>query len=913
MGFCRGFDHIVKILMGSISGDQITVRTRSLKSVTQMLEKDPTLLDRAPNVIRLIIKSASDQSPLVRDSALLLMGKCVVLKPALEQEIYRAVLVCASDNAIGVRKRSMKMLKDIYLRSSLQDVKVAIADSIMQRSKDTDEGVSELARQIFEEIWLSPFWSFSKVLEESAEAKVTLRNHIAFIVKTVQRSHSTASLLETILRRVLSSNSKSGTANFQVCKAIVALAFENFVDINEVPGKSQQSDILSTLTVFGKANPKLFTASQLQLLQPYIGNLSSVDDLNLFRSVVLILRNVLPTLSSVQHEFLKDIQNDLLRSVPRLGKLELNEVVACLWTINMELHNIEKIVNLVKQVLNHMHNLEAENLTDPDKEKTLDRVGKYVRIAGCFGKHCDFESQLDAFKQFKWWSGNSVAGFIIRSIKPFASPKQPLSLKLAAISSIGLVCQAWPKQFILPDIVHTFRDILKEGHRDLQDVVLLSFREFFATQDRQFADMNGIMSGGEGQKLGGSMTASDKDEAAALIAQSFLKEILRIALVGQDDYALTAVEVVASINRQGLVHPKECGPALVALETSTNSKIADIAFEEHRNLHQQHESMFEREYARAIHQAFLYQKTIVRDSLGAMGSPPVAKLYGTFEAVKTSKSKYQKKFLSNICAKIDFEPNKLDLSARPPAHLEYARFLTENLAFFEYGRVDELQHIISCMEKLVASTGAGIAHAISTEVFNIRVESSLDESMQDSKMNGDTASSPLNKHRFLQLTTGSMILSIVWDARTFLRRLYGLNSNQQRRDNKAKQASKDLNKAPTKTHGVTGDRLMESIRKTSNALQSPETMQAQCKAFLDLLSIDEEVKVAAEDDNASGTAETPGLEDDRDTLMQDGHSTRGGSIGTNETGATPQKKKRSRPLLGRRKSGKSVDMDSDSY
>ena len=46
MDFCRQFDRILKILLDSISSESTTVRNRSLKSVMQMLEKDPELYHR---------------------------------------------------------------------------------------------------------------------------------------------------------------------------------------------------------------------------------------------------------------------------------------------------------------------------------------------------------------------------------------------------------------------------------------------------------------------------------------------------------------------------------------------------------------------------------------------------------------------------------------------------------------------------------------------------------------------------------------------------------------------------------------------------------------------------------------------------------------------------------------------------
>ena len=921
MDFCRQFDRILKILLDSISSDQITVRTRSLKSVTQMLEKDPSLLDRARNVKVLIMKCATDISSMVRDSALMLIGKCIVLRPALEQEFCKTILVLTNDPTIGVRKRSMRLLKDMYLRNPRKDIRAVIGDTLLQRANDPDKGVSDLARQIFEEIWLAPFWKSLDSTDSSVQDKIALKEQLGLIVRTVQRGENVASVLVSMIREVLSNDSKSAAANFKVCKALVAMAFETMTDTEDQAERLDQRHVLQTLTVFAKANARLFTSDQLQHLQPYIANLSNSDDLNFFRSVVVVFRCVLPVMPTVQHGLLREIQNVLLHSVSKLGRAELNEVAACLWTINGTLKEPDKLVKLTISVLKNLHALQDTDFADQSQKDNLNRLKKYIRIAGYFGKHCDFEDHEKAFRySLSWWKGNSVAGLIVNSVGPFASGKQPLSLRADALNSIGLICQSFPHQFNQEHISIVFQDVLVQGDPELQNIILSSFKEFFAMQERQAEVKNDEFHGENtapvGGKLGGSMTASDSDGASALIAQRFLKNVLRIALASQDLSALTATEVITSINRQGLVHPKESGPALVALETSTNPAIAEVAFLEHRNLHQQHESMFEREYMRAIREAFKYQQDIVKDPLGFTTPPPAAKLRSMFEIIKTSKGKYQKKFLSNYCSKIDFDLTKLEVSDSPSPALQYSRFLIENLALFEYGRMDELLHVIACMERIVAGTGSGIAHSISTDIFHLSVESTLGPSVNTAKDTGgtdDASNLGFDAIRLCQLTTGSIILSCLWEARTYLRRLFGLAANQQRRDSKVKAAAKDLNKAPTKVQGVNGDRLLAAIAEKVDSLRSQESMLQQCKDFVELLSVDNEVKVAAEGDEEVHRPETPSGEDEGDTPMP-------ASVGSRtlkrknsaSVTSTPQKRPRGRPSLGkRRKSGKSVDENDD--
>ncbi len=921
MDFCRQFDRILKILLDSVSSDQITVRTRSLKSVTQMLEKDPSLLERAGNVKRLIMKCATDVSSMVRDSALMLIGKCIVLRPKLEQDFCKSVLALTNDSTIGIRKRSMRLLKDMYLRNPRKEIKAIIGDSLLQRAKDLDKGVSDLARQIFEEIWLSPFWKSLDSTDSSIHDRIALKDQVGLIIETVQRGESVAYVLVSLIREVLSNESKSAAANFKVCKSFVAMAFDAMIDNEEQAERLDQRHVLQTLTVFAKASAKLFTSDQLQQLQPYIANLSNSDDLNIFRYVVVIFRCVLPVMPTIQHGLLRKIQTVLLHSVSKLGRAELNEVAACLWTINGTLNDPEKLVKLTLSVLKNLRAMGEIDFTHQNQKDNLNRLKKYIRIAGYFGKHCDFESNGKAFQDsLEWWRGVSVAGLIVNSVSPFASAKQPLSLRADALNSIGLICQSFPHQFNQEHISSVFQEVLVEGDSELQNIVLSSFKEFFAMQERQvevkYDELLGENIPPTGGKLGGSMTASDSDGASALIAQRFLQCVLRIALASQDLSALTATEVVTSINRQGLVHPKESGPALVALETSTNPAIAEVAFQEHRNLHQQHESMFEREYMRAIREAFKYQQDIVKDPLGFTTQPPTAKLRSMFEIIKTSKGKYQKKFLSNYCSKIDFDLAKLDVSDSPPSALQYPRFLIENLVLFDYGRMDELLHTIGCMERIVAGTGSGIAHSISTEIFHINVDSVLESPGDTAKESGSTdnvSRIDFDSARLRQLTTGSIILSSLWDARTYLRRLYGLVASQQRRDSKAKAAAKDLNRAPTKVQGVSADRLLAAIAEKVNSLNSQESMLQQCKDFVELLSIDNEVKVAADGEEGIERPETPSGEEEGDTPMQANGRSKSLKRKTSvSVTGTPQKRAKGRPSLGKRKkSGRSVGEDDD--
>jgi cohesin loading factor subunit SCC2 len=248
------------------------------------------------------------------------------------------------------------------------------------------------------------------------------------------------------------------------------------------------------------------------------------------------------------------------------------------------------------------------------------------------------------------------------------------------------------------------------------------------------------------------------------------------------------------------------------------------------------------------------------------------------EVLKISKSKNRQRFLEKFCAQVDFDVSKLDISEELPPHVQYSRFIIENLAFFEYVTVGEVHCIVSAMEKLVTSTGANVAQAIESEVFQISMDA-LEQQLQPAstqppqpqhmEIDGQplpqtqpqpplTETQPSLAHndidlpRLRQLTAGSMILLALWEVRTFLRKLYGMGVTN-RRESKGggggKVQPKDLGKAPVKVQGVTGDKVWEELGGTimaAGVMNERQRMVDMCRGFVELMNVDMEFLVPVE-------------------------------------------------------------------
>jgi cohesin loading factor subunit SCC2 len=831
-----------------MTSQQPTLRSRSLKSVSDLLEKDQTILTRNKTFVNNLIRCTQDKSPQVRDSALILLSKCLAIKPALELQVYPIFITLADDESVMVRKHAMKILKEIYLRQeSNQEIQSAISAALMLRVKDIEDSVSENARQTFEELWIAPFRNSKK---ESVQEKLDMERQVALIAKTTQRGATAIEVLDILLRNVLSKESKTATANFAVCKAMVAVMFDGLIDNDSPSDRPSQQHMAEALTVFSKADPKLFNSSQLKLLQPYLKNLSTTDNLPIYRSAAVILRHVLPSLHSIEHELLQDVAGALVVSINKITKIELPDTVACLWIISCVLQNSEKIVRVMKSLLHAAYTHKDMDLADASKAAELKRVGRYIEIAGFFGRTCSFDEQAEEFKKlFPFWTGKTVSGLAVDLIYPYTRQKFPRALREIALESVATICQGSPQLYLRSDVSTAFELVFHNHDTRLEHIVLSGFLLFFQQEEKR-SDTGAEIKVGAGkvkglERLSTSFISSDHDAGSTTIAQKFLEHVLRIALSSTDDVAFTATEVIASISRQGLVHPKECAPALVALETSTHKGIAHVAYEQHKSEHNAREGIIEKEYMKAIQQTFTYQKDVLADPRGVTLAPVVPKLRPLFEILKTGAGKTRKQFLTNLCSRVDFDLPKLDMSGGIPRPVLFARFALENLAFLEYPRVDEILHLITCLEKIVIhGTGAVVAHAIELEILKVQIEESSQQQLDPSLQSQTQPEQPVEPARVRQLAAASTILLMVWETRTHLRHLWGLQKSKVG----AKPVIKDFNKAPTKTAFVSADKHLDKISAIMASLSTPDGQFTQCKALTELLSVDNEVKVAAEDD-----------------------------------------------------------------
>lgn len=853
-----------------MSSDQPSLRSKALKSVDQVLEKDPALLDRGTLVVANIVKCLSDPSSQVKESALGLLSKCMIMRRGLESLTYVQIANLAQDASIGVKKRAMRLLKDLYLRNEDPNIRSVVSGALLLRINDDEDTVKDLARLTLEEIWFTPLHALdSSNASDALQSKLLLQQQSSMLIGTIQQSESIAPILQDLLIQMMSKHSKAHVENTRIAKDLVLAMVDAIISEDALPGEHKRPAVVHALSIFAQAKPQLFTIAQLQPLLPYLKNVKATDNSNLYRYTIIIMRHTLPYMSNLPNALVEDMQSTLLQTLSRLPAAELKEVIICLWTLTSILGNSGKLVTITRSALDKFKSIMTSDseLTQIASVKT---VLKLVLLIGHFAATFELDEHIAQFREkFPAYKGDSLPVLALEQITPLTLSNRPLAIRESALDSVCRICNAHPRLYMRPDVCGALQMAFQCPDDRLPLVLMDSLRGFFGpvadkkTVKTESSSQSAIQAGND--RIVKTYVATDRDGASTSLAQTFLTDAIDIALKSTGKLALSSAQVVVAINQLGLVHPRESAPCLVALQTSSTREIANMAYEEYKALFTRHESMYEKESVRAVQQAFAYQMRHANDSRGHVGSPAIAKLALFWDVMTIASAKTRKRFVTALCTRLEFTPSKLEYDGTVPSHFYFSRFCLENLALFDYTKADDLLALVDGLERIVSATGTGIAHEIESVVGNNgQTQSGIEnqnsqlgsDTPQDANheppVNGNNTSTPDNLRR---LGASAAILTLMWETRTYVSRLWSLSKYTSAQKRATSEKSRELARAPQRipnSQPMT-ERYLARMSEIAQCFATPEALIQICTEFGEIMSVDEEARAV---DDGDGDIET---------------------------------------------------------
>ena len=188
--------------------------------------------------------------------------------------------------------------------------------------------------------------------------------------------------------------------------------------------------------------------------------------------------------------------------------------------------------------------------------------------------------------------------------------------------------------------------------------------------------------------------------------------ILDAALSQHPQTQGAAVDILSFTIKQGLAHPLQSFPVIVALETSPNTALSTRASALHSVLHSKHASLLNSRYIVSARASFSYQ---IKLALGGGGSTSVhgarggtALLHRWF-ALAREKRGPKLDFLKALVRAFDVGTA---LSATQD-DINFSRYMAENFAAFDYKTQEEVLLVIKSLTRVLSTAGMQCVEALS--------------------------------------------------------------------------------------------------------------------------------------------------------------------------------------------------------
>jgi cohesin loading factor subunit SCC2 len=198
---------------------------------------------------------------------------------------------------------------------------------------------------------------------------------------------------------------------------------------------------------------------------------------------------------------------------------------------------------------------------------------------------------------------------------------------------------------------------------------------------------------------------------ASAIVQRYLNEVLDAALAQNPQTQNIAIDILSFTVKQGLAHPLQSFPIIVALETSPNNALATRANGLHAVLHTKHATILNSRYADCARKTYEYQAKLATADAPLRGyrlaTPPVALLqrwYGHVREKRQAKMDFLKALVKAIEPRASLEVKQDDVA--------FARYMAENFAALEYKLVEEVLHVVKLLTAMLSTLGMQCMHSL---------------------------------------------------------------------------------------------------------------------------------------------------------------------------------------------------------
>ncbi|KAJ1519897.1 hypothetical protein ONE63_004137 [Megalurothrips usitatus] len=716
--FSQSFDAYLKQILRVLTETSIAIRTKAMKCLTMVVEADPSVLGRVDMQLG-VRHSFLDHSTSVREAAVDLVGKFVLSRPELIDTYYEMLSVRILDTGVSVRKRVIKILKDICMECPDFPKIPEICVKMIRRVND-EEGIRKLVMEVFQNMWFTP------VRERPTLDTVSLIRKVMNITDVVATSREIGmEWFEQLLVSLFKPredkddstkvHSEPPKALLTACKQIVDCLIENVLRLEESSntqnkGSSQRLvACLTTLNLFAKIRPQLLVNHAITL-QPYLSlRCQTQGDYQIISCVARTLELVVPLMEHPSETFLAQLEEDSVKLILLHDRAVVASCLSCLGSV---VNNVTRNFKLIRDCFNKYYGI----LRDAKEKELFSRpatsnqhrplVHRALFTVGLLLRHFDFTDK-DVIEGLDTDIKNKVFDTLMYFVN--LADKDLQNFTLRAIGSLCIRHYEFMLQTELKTLYHrllTCPDTLTVMRVQVLNNIEMYLEEEeqrMIRQDQEWAKL----SKQENLKEMGDVTSG----MASTVIQLYLKEVMEAFLHPEVKVRHAALKVIQLILAQGLVHPVQIVPYLICMSTDMEKIVSHSADKQLQDIEKKYPGFIHMKSQLGIRLAFKLHCILQQGTKGEGVPPPVrgfrqvegeplpTALNGFLYSILRSTKQQRRALVLSILKQFD-EQAKTSL----PQMLYYA----DNLAYFPYQAQDEPLFIIHHIDIMISVTGTNL-------------------------------------------------------------------------------------------------------------------------------------------------------------------------------------------------------------
>ncbi|XP_076586328.1 nipped-B-like protein A isoform X3 [Chaetodon auriga] len=571
--FAQSFDIYLTQILRVLGESAIAVRTKAMKCLSEVVAVDPSILARS-DMQRGVHGRLMDNSTSVREAAVELLGRFVLSRPQLTEQYYDMLIERILDTGISVRKRVIKILRDICLEQPTFSKITEMCVRMIRRVND-EEGIKKLVNETFQKLWFTP---------TPAHDKETMTRKILNITDVVAACRDTGyDWFEQLLQNLLKSEEDASykpakKACVQLVDNLVEhiLKYEESLAENKGVNSTRLVACITTLYLFSKIRAQLMVKHAMTM-QPYLTTkCNTANDFMVICNVAKILELVVPLMEHPSETFLATIEEDLMKLIIKYGMTVVQHCVSCLGAVvNKVTHNYKFVWACFNRFYGALNKLKIQHQEDPNSTTLVANKPFLLRslfTVGALARHFDFD-----LEEFKGTNKVVIKEKVLELLLYFTKHEDE-EVKTKAIIGLGFLVIMHPSQMFVPEVKSLYNGILADNTSsiNLKIQILKNLQTYLQEEDTRMQEADR-----EWKKLSKQEDLKEMGDISSgmssSIMQLYLKQVLEAFFHTQSSVRHFALNVIALTLNQGLIHPVQCVPYLIAMGTDPEPSMRNKA------------------------------------------------------------------------------------------------------------------------------------------------------------------------------------------------------------------------------------------------------------------------------------------------------------------------------------------------